>query len=118
LKRNLIVGLVALAGCSGGGGGGGGDSVPSTQVPLALVLQQVATGLDNPVFLTAPEADARLFIVERSGRIRIFRSGALLSVPFLDIHERTTTDGERGLLSMAFHPQYAQNGFFFAITRT
>ena len=111
LKRILIVGLAALAGCSGGGGGG--DPAPSTPAPLALALQQVATGLDNPVFLTAPEADARLFIVERAGRIRIFSNGALLSVPFLDIHERTTTDGERGLLSMAFHPQYAQNGFFF-----
>ena len=83
------------------------------QAALALTLQSVATGLDFPTFLTAPAGDARLFVVERSGRIRIIVNGNLLPLPFLDLHARTTTDGERGLLSMAFHPQYADNGFFF-----
>lgn len=83
------------------------------QGAIALALQQVATGLDSPLFLTAPAGDARLFVVERPGRIRIVQNGALLSTPFLDIHNRTTSDGERGLLSMAFHPQYATNGLFY-----
>jgi len=81
--------------------------------PLALTLQQVASGLSTPVFLTAPPADSRLFIVERPGRIRIVANGILLATPFLDISALTTNDGERGLLSIAFHPQYASNGYFF-----
>ena len=81
--------------------------------PLALALQEVASGLQGPTFLTAPPGDSRLFIVERAGRIRIVANGSLLPTPFLDISSRTTTDGERGLLSMAFHPQYASNGYFF-----
>ena len=83
------------------------------QGAIALALQQVATGLDSPLFLTTPAGDARLFVVERPGRIRIVQNGELLSTPFLDIHNRTTTDGERGFLSMAFHPQYATNGLFY-----
>ena len=81
--------------------------------PLALALQEVASGLQAPTFLTAPAGDSRLFIVERAGRIRIVDNGNLLATPFLDISSRTSTDGERGLLSMAFHPQYASNGYFF-----
>ena len=100
--------LLALTACGGGGGGGG-----APPAPLALTLQPVVSGLASPVHLTAPEGDPRLFIVERAGRIRIVQGGTLLPAPFLDISDRTTTDGERGLLSMAFHPQYAANGYFF-----
>lgn len=81
--------------------------------PLALGLQEVASGLDAPTFLTAPPGDSRLFIIERAGRIRVVQNGTLLATPFLDISTLTTTSGERGLLSMAFHPQYASNGYFF-----
>lgn len=81
--------------------------------PLALALQQVVGGMAAPTFLTAPPGDPRLFIVERAGRIRIFANGALLDAPFLDISARTTTTGERGLLSMAFDPKFASNGYFF-----
>ncbi|QYG04706.1 sorbosone dehydrogenase family protein [Janthinobacterium sp. PAMC25594] len=81
--------------------------------PLALALQEVASGLDAPIFLTAPPGDSRLFIVERPGRIRVLQNGNLLATPFLDVSPLTTTSGERGLLSMAFHPQYASNGYFF-----
>ena len=81
--------------------------------PLALALQEVASGLDTPTFLTAPPGDSRLFIVERPGRIRVMQNGSLLATPFLDISSLTTVTGERGLLSMAFHPLYASNGYFF-----
>ena len=81
--------------------------------PLALALQEVASGLSAPIFLTAPPGDSRLFILERLGRIRVLQNGNLLATPFLDISPLTTTSGERGLLSMAFHPQYASNGYFF-----
>jgi len=80
---------------------------------LALALQEVASGLDTPTFLTAPPGDSRLFIVERPGRIRVMQNGSLLATPFLDISSLTTVTGERGLLSMAFHPLYASNGYFF-----
>lgn len=81
--------------------------------PLALGLQEVASGLSVPIFLTAPPGDSRLFILERAGRIRVMQNGNLLAAPFLDISTLTSTSGERGLLSMAFHPQYASNGYFF-----
>ncbi|MGK5031115.1 PQQ-dependent sugar dehydrogenase [Janthinobacterium sp. MDT1-19] len=81
--------------------------------PLALALQEVASGLSAPIFLTAPPGDSRLFILERPGRIRVVQNGNLLATPFLDISTLTTTSGERGLLSLAFHPQYASNGYFF-----
>ncbi|WP_215406864.1 PQQ-dependent sugar dehydrogenase [Janthinobacterium sp. JC611] len=81
--------------------------------PLALRLQEVASGLDTPIFLTAPPGDSRLFILERPGRIRVVQGGNLLATPFLDISALTTTSGERGLLSLAFHPRYASNGYFF-----
>ncbi len=80
---------------------------------LGLVLQEVASGLSAPLFLTAPAGDPRLFIVERAGRIRILQNGTLLATPFLDISARVSIAGERGLLSMAFDPQYASNGLFF-----
>jgi glucose/arabinose dehydrogenase len=81
--------------------------------PLALALRLHAQGLTEPVFLTAPDGDARQFIVERNGRIRIVENGALLATPFLDISSRVNFVGERGMLSMAFDPLYATNGRFF-----
>ncbi|SPS00423.1 PQQ-dependent sugar dehydrogenase [Cupriavidus taiwanensis] len=80
---------------------------------MQLSLTQVPGEFSAPIFLTAPAGDARLFVVERAGRIRIVRDGALLATPFLDIGALTTTDGERGLLSMAFDPDYAANGRFY-----
>ncbi|MBI4291764.1 MAG: PQQ-dependent sugar dehydrogenase [Betaproteobacteria bacterium] len=80
---------------------------------LSLALQEVVSGLAAPLFLTAPAGDPRLFIVEQAGTIRIVQNGAVLATPFLDISARVSAGGERGLLSMAFDPQYASNGFFF-----
>jgi hypothetical protein len=84
---------------------------------LRLALQTVVTGLDRPVYLTAPANDDRLFIVEQRGRIRIVKNGQLLTQPFLDITDRVTVLGglgdERGLLGLAFHPSYASNHFLY-----
>ena len=84
---------------------------PVTTVELRL--ETVASGLSNPLYLTAPTGDPRLFIVEQPGRIRVVANDALLPTPFLDITSKIASGGERGLLSMAFHPQYATNGFFY-----
>jgi glucose/arabinose dehydrogenase len=64
--------------------------------------------------------DERIFVAERSGRILIYtRADGLNAVPFLDIHEQVNGRGEGGLLSFAFHPDYAQNGYFYVhYTRT
>jgi cysteine-rich repeat protein len=75
---------------------------------------RVASGLSSPVHITAPRLDPnRLFIVEQDGRIRIIKNGVLLATPFLAIEGRVGCCGERGLLSLAFHPDYENNGFFF-----
>lgn len=89
------------------------SDAPPGPDPLGLRLAFVAGGLTAPVFLTAPQDDSRLFVVERSGRIRIVQSNALLADPFLDIRSRVNFEGERGMLSMAFDPQYATNGRFY-----
>ena len=79
---------------------------------LALAAVEVATAV-NPVFLTAPDGDTRQFVVERAGRIRILQNGAFLTQPFLDISSRVFTGGEGGLLSIAFDPRYATNGYVY-----
>lgn len=78
-----------------------------------LYLNEIVSGLASPIYLTAPPNDSRLFILERPGRIRVMQDGVLLTQPFLDIRSLTTTEGERGLLSMAFHPRYAENGYVY-----
>lgn len=75
-----------------------------------IALQPVATRLEAPLYLTAPPGDPRLFIVEQPGRIRVVRNGRLLPMPFLDLSAKVSYGGERGLLSVAFHPRYATNG--------
>jgi len=73
-----------------------------------------ATSLEQPVHVTAPRLDPhRVFVVEQPGRIRVVRDGALLPEPFLAIEDRVSCCGERGLLSLAFHPAYESNGRFF-----
>ncbi|MFN0150634.1 MAG: PQQ-dependent sugar dehydrogenase [bacterium] len=92
--------------------------------PLALEVQLAAatplttslvvSGIAKPSFVTAPVGDtSRLFINELdSGKIRIVKNGALLPTPFLHITD-VNPGNERGLLGLAFHPNYAANGFFY-----
>ena len=91
------------------------DSTDPDPIPgdFKLGLQSVASGLSGAVYATSPAGDARLFIVEQPGRIRILAGGQLLATPFLDITSKVLSGGERGLLSVAFHPQYTTNGFFY-----
>jgi len=80
-----------------------------------LTTVKIASGLAKPVFLTAPLADTtRLFILEQhTGLIKIYKNGAILPTPFLDIHDQISFGNEQGLLSLAFHPDYQNNGYFF-----
>ncbi|GBD32335.1 Aldose sugar dehydrogenase YliI [bacterium HR33] len=102
--------LWSIAACGGGTepGGTAGDTLGTI-----LVVQVVAGGLVNPVYLTSPPGDPRLFVVEQPGRIRIIEEGGLRQTPFLDISGKVLSGGERGLLSLAFHPNYGVNGLFY-----
>ena len=76
-------------------------------------MELVGSGFSSPLYLTAPPADPRLFVVEQSGRVQIIENGDRLARPFLDITDRVSSGGETGLLSIAFHPRYATNGFIY-----
>jgi glucose/arabinose dehydrogenase len=93
------------------------EVIQATSLPdaNAYTWQEVVGGLASPVGLAqAGDGSERLFILEQSGVILIWQNGALLSQPFLDIRQRVGSNGsERGLLGLAFHPQYAQNGYFY-----
>lgn len=116
--RGIVGALLCVFLYSCGGGGeenhqDGGPPAPSSQ---ALRLQGLSSTLNAPVFLTSPPGDVtRLFVVERGGSIRILdaTSGATRSVPFLDIRGQVSTDGERGLLGLAFAPDYPASRRFF-----
>ena len=111
--------LASLAACSDSPGGPDDDTTPPpipaiTVSPAELAVEQVAGGFTVPVHLVAPPGDDRLFVVERFGRIAIVENGQTRTEPFLDVSGKLATDGsERGLLSMAFHPDFADNGHVY-----
>lgn len=76
--------------------------------PIKLALR--ASGLSDPVFVTsAHDGTGRLFIVEQTGKIRIYVNGAVLATPFLSIGSQVRLGAEQGLLGLAFHPNYKSN---------
>jgi glucose/arabinose dehydrogenase len=78
-----------------------------------VIIEQIAGNLSSVTAITYAGDDGRLFLTIRDGRIVIFENGIVHPQPFLDIRGQVSTSGERGLLSTAFHPRYAENGFFF-----
>lgn len=79
-----------------------------------VMLQEVAQGLREPVHIAvAPDASDRLYVVEQAGVVRVVERGRLRPEPFLDIRDRVESGGEKGLLSIAFHPRYRDNGLLF-----
>ena len=104
-----LAGLLSAGAC--GADGGPLSQPPDGTVPVRL--EPVATGLAFPLYLTAPPEDThRLFVVEKSGAIRIIEDGTLLGTPFLDLAGRVSAGAEQGLLGLAFSPDYAQSGRF------
>jgi glucose/arabinose dehydrogenase len=85
----------------------------STNATYRLV--EVVKGFKSPLYMTtAHDASGRMFVVEQDGLIRIVRDNQILEAPFLDVTGLVSRDGsERGLLGLAFHPQYSTNGVFF-----
>lgn len=100
---SVAAGLVSLALTAG----------PALAQPVALTTRLVTDALDQPLYATAPPADPRLFVVEQTGRIRILVGGKLTETPFLDLSDSISSGNEQGLLGLAFHPDYAENGRFF-----
>ncbi len=90
------------------------ETTRAARRPPAVRLRKLRFAFDQPVYVTSPSGDAsRLFVVEKTGRIRIVRNGSLLGKPFLDISGLVSTGGEQGLLSVAFDPRYAANRRFY-----
>ncbi len=100
--------------------GGDGDNVAlcDNVTPVAgtpgLTVELVAQGFTRPVVLTSPPTDAsRVFVAEQGGRIRIIRDGGIVATDFLDLGGQISCCGERGLLGLAFHPDFGSNGKFY-----
>ncbi|HRW03460.1 MAG TPA: PQQ-dependent sugar dehydrogenase [Caldilineaceae bacterium] len=97
------------------GGTGGPPTVSPTPPPATLGLARIIGGLGQPTEITHA-GDERLFVAQKPGTIVIIDNGTRLSPAFLDINTRVTAGGgnaETGLLGLAFHPNYATNGYFF-----
>jgi glucose/arabinose dehydrogenase len=95
-------------------GTSGADCRPPEGAPPALGLVEVAGGLAQPVLVAAaPGDDSRLFVLEKAGRIRVLIDGVLAPEPFADLTGQIASQGERGLLGLAFHPDYAINGLAY-----
>lgn len=99
-----------VAGCLSAGCGGTDPPLPDN-----LALEPAYTGFTAPIFLAAPEGDPRIFVAEQGGLIRVVVPPGTQpeATPFLDLRGKLSAGGERGLLGFAFHPQFAENGFFY-----
>lgn len=98
------------------------DTTPPADVPenrsqldeITLSLKPVARGFRQPLLVTnAGDGTGRLFVVEKAGLIKIVRNGNVQSAPFLDLSDSVSTESERGLLGLAFSPDYERNGRFY-----
>jgi glucose/arabinose dehydrogenase len=123
-RLGVLHGLAVLAGC----GGDSGTSPSPTPTPTSascaagppvsgipvMTARLLVSGLRQPLDLQAAPGDAeRLYVVEQGGRIRVVRNGQLQAAAFLDVASRISAGGERGLLGLAFHPQFATSRRFF-----
>jgi len=125
----LLLAAIVAGGCTGSGEPStagpslaDANSSPGTTPPAEpsgplpkLRAEEFARGFTRPTFVThAGDGSGRLFVVEKPGRIRVIRNGAVESQPFLDITSVVQSSGnEQGLLGLAFHPGFASNGRFF-----
>src|SRR6185295_17025857 len=87
----------------------------SATLPTGFAETQVATGLAAPTAMTF-SPDGRLFVTEQGGRLRVIKNGALLATPFLTVN--VDSAGERGLLGVAFDPNFAFNQFVYVYYTT
>jgi glucose/arabinose dehydrogenase len=112
----LLLGVPAVSACGAAGSattvGPGGETAPRRQARVGL---KKIGDFDSPVYVSgAPGSPRLLFVVEQPGRVAVLRGGHRLRHPFLDISGLVSFEGERGLLSIAFPPDYARSGRFYA----
>ncbi|MGH8104241.1 MAG: PQQ-dependent sugar dehydrogenase [bacterium] len=128
-KAVAVMGALALFTCTAASKGKGGQAAsgkgpvpvtgackdPGPKAPIPDVsLTQIDGAFDNPVYLwNAGDGSGRLFVVEQRGVIRIIENSRAVGRPFLDIRDRVDFGGEKGLLSVSFHPKFKQNGLFY-----
>ena len=106
---SLWCSLITLSASSWGFSGT--PDVPQSAIALQPIVKHQ---FSKPIFLTAsPDESNRLFVLEQDGRILIIKENSVLPEPFLDINEKLSTGGERGLLGLAFHPNFSSNGRIF-----
>ncbi|MBM4388154.1 MAG: PQQ-dependent sugar dehydrogenase, partial [Deltaproteobacteria bacterium] len=92
----------------------GKETSQCLEKPPALKLTLVAGGFESPLFAVSPAGDPeRLFVVEQTGAVKLIKNGVTLAQSFLDISGLAACCGERGLLGLAFHPDYLKNGRFW-----
>ncbi len=108
------------AGAGGSGTGGDTSAGGASGGCGGLTTKLLTQGLENPVYATAPAGDSRLFVLERTaGRITIVDATGKNVSTFLDISSKINAAGfEAGILSLAFHPQFAHNGAFYVTYTT
>jgi glucose/arabinose dehydrogenase len=91
----------------------GASALAQTQIKL----EKVVSGINTPLAMVQPPGDPRMFIIEQNGRVRILEAGQLKPTPFLDVRSKIKTlfhdFDERGLLGIAFHPKFKENGKFY-----
>ena len=92
-------------------------SSASALAQAQIKLEKVVSGINTPLAMVQPPGDPRMFIIEQNGRVRILEAGQLKPTPFLDVRSKITTlfhdFDERGLLGIAFHPKFKDNGKFY-----
>ena len=95
-------------------------SAQTQSAPPKIRLESYVSGLSSPLFLTnAKDGTRRNFILQQGGIIKVVPPGSTTPTDFMNITSRVVSGGERGLLGLAFHPQFATNGYFFVnYTRT
>lgn len=90
------------------------STAPAALADLEVTLETVVRGLESPLFVTGAGDDSgRLFVVEQAGRVRVVRDNTLADGAFLDVSRLITSGGERGLLGLAFAPDYRTSGTFY-----
>jgi glucose/arabinose dehydrogenase len=119
----IAAGAALLVGCGSGGGSTTTAPAPASGKEKATAIGSGDGGVkltklgdfDQPLYVTQPGGDTSdLFVVERTGAIRVIHNGTVQPQPFLDVSGRITSAGtEQGLLSMAFAPDYAKSGRFY-----
>ena len=110
VRLGLYIGLILIA-----GGAWAYVTLSRDYLPSSYAVEPSVIGLEQPTFAAAPPDDSnRLFVTGKLGVVQVVEDGEVLEKPLLDIGDRVAWEGgEQGLLSLVFHPDFGENGFFY-----